>query len=491
MWNNIIPRPRTVQVRSGSYRVRLPLAVGDPAPGDGWLERTSDAMARILGHSEPLVPTSAEGRIDLALEQSREIRGTYRLKVAPNGIRVLYRDAEGLAQAMGMLCQGLLLSEEGVLPAVVVEDHPVAPWRGFMLDTARHFFPIDSLDRIADLMWLLRLNRFHLHLTDDQGWRFPVPGYPRLTEIGSVRSAGTHDGQQIGGFYDGNALRRFDARCRHLGITVVPETDLPGHASAALSAYPTLSCSGTPTAVETRWGIFPAVLCAGADRVRAFLTAVYATLADYFHGPFIHIGGDEVPPEPWQACHQCRALVDPYQVIVRAMADAVVQLGRRPVAWDEAANLDLPEDTIIVNWREPSGAVHALERGYDVVFAPVSRGTYLDYKHRDCALEPGRLGVATVTEGAGFAPGAYGAEIAPVSAEGSGSVIGGQANLWTEGVRYHREVEYMTIVRLAALAQGFWSNVPAQESPRFWSNLESLRRRLYVRGFNTYPGRFS
>ncbi|MEX2442695.1 MAG: family 20 glycosylhydrolase [Alkalispirochaeta sp.] len=500
MWNQIVPQPRTIRPASGRFTVTASLRVVLPDSEDSrWVRRINDAASRLLSLPFPLLTVVGSETTD-ALESTLLIEDSavpasstpadgYELLVTSSDITIRCASTAGRAHALATLTYGLLLSGDRSLPAVHITDTPVSPWRGFMLDVARHFFPIESLHHILDFLWLLRLNRFHLHLTDDQGWRLPVPGYPRLTEIGGTRPAGTSDDQWTGGSYEATELREIDRHAEALGIVVVPEVDLPGHASAALAAYPELSCSGAQHRVETRWGIFPAVVCAHSSEVRNFLTEVYRTLTEIFGGEFIHVGGDEVPTKPWEECPHCSALEDPYQTIVGVMAEEVIAAGRRPIAWDEASALDLPAETIIINWRGPEGAMNALRRGYDLILAPERRATYLDHRHRDSPLEPGRLGVCTVNDSSSFAPEPY-VQTHRTGEPASGTIIGGQANLWTEGVRFHREVEYMAFLRLAAVAQGLWTGAPGSDAERFTDSLQTLRDRLRYAGYAVYPGSF-
>ena len=512
MWNHIIPRPQRVLIRKGQFVVSGPLRVHaspPPAVDEQWIGRVNAAVARLTALPFPLLAAGgsrydADLFIHVGGEEPAEstadptVEASYRLEVTTERIEISAHDEAGVAHAVAVLAQAILLSgatgdgtsatHDGtvILPAVEVVDRPASPWRGFMLDTSRHFFPVESLERLLDVLWLLRLNRFHLHLTDDQGWRFPVPEYPRLTEVGAVRPARTSDDEIYGGSYTADELRTIDRHAALLGIVVVPEADLPGHASAALAAYPELSCSKRPWEVETRSGVFHAVLCASEPAANTFISTVFRTLADLFHGPYIHIGGDEVPTESWNACPHCGNGEDPYQSIVRAQAEAVVAVGRRPVAWDEASGLDLPRETIIINWRTPDGALTALKRGYDLVLAPEGKAVYLDHKHRDTDLEAGRLSVCTVADTARFAPLTYLTE----GHDTPGRIIGGQANVWTEAIPYHSTLEYMTIVRLTAAAQGIWSGRPAAADAGFFADLDRFRRCLYERGYNVYPGSF-
>lgn len=497
IWNRLVPRPRNVEPRPGTVRIGQRLAL-ELAPGTllppGLVARVNAALARLLGPGAPTLEPSPGAGAEAAgpplrLERRPELGEGYELNIGAEAVDLVY--AADPAEGLATLAQALMLADGAPLPAARVSDQAASRWRGFMLDVARHFHPAESLDRVADYLWLLRLNRFHLHLTDDQGWRFPVEGYPRLTEVGAWRPLGTSDGGVIGGFYQADELGRFDRDCALLGITVVPELDLPGHSCAALAAYPSLACTPWTGGVETRWGVFPAVVCADSADVVAFVDRVFATLADMFAGPFLHLGGDEVPPEPWRACPRCSAMRSPYQTVVRRLAETALSLGRRPLVWDEAAGLDLPGETIVVNWRGPEHAAAALGRGHDLVVSPEGRAAYLDHKHLDSPLEPGRLGVCTVADSAAFAPAPYVEAHAPGASGVRGRILGGQGNLWSEAIRNHRDIEYMAFIRLAALAEGFWSGRPAAEADDFPSRLESLRQSLRRSGMAVFPGPLS
>jgi hexosaminidase len=551
VWHHITPHVREIVEGQGEYVSPLPLAVaGLDLVSDAALERLNAAARRILGCANDPFRRSAENAPPLAgpargPASSADSGGTsgtaprkppqsespahglpggpasgetagYRFEITNGGITVHASTPHGAVQALASITQGILLSGERgngdsrsgcafvALPAATISDAPRSPWRGFMIDVARHFFPISALQELLDIVWLYRLNRFHLHLTDDQGWRFPVAEYPELTQAGAYRDDGTNEKTTYGGSYSPGELRQLDIDAASLGVTVVPEIDLPGHASAALTAYPSVGCTGEAPGVQQQWGIFHNVICASSPNSRSFFEAVYSAIVDTFTGPFIHIGGDEVPEAAWQRCSSCREIDDPYQKIVREMAELVLSRGKRPVAWDEAANLDLPKETIIINWRRPDDASAALARGYDIVLAPEGRAAYLDHKHRDSPHEPGRLGICTVSDSAGFAPESY--VKTNVSGDGSpsrgtedgssnttagyGLVLGGQGNLWTEEIPYLRNVEYMALLRLAVIADGLWGGSPLTERPSWKDDVEALRNVLLRRGYNVYPGTF-
>ncbi|TVQ24890.1 MAG: hypothetical protein EA383_09825 [Spirochaetaceae bacterium] len=523
IWTSLVPRPRSVEPTDGGFVVPETMNV---YCGDDHCRAIAEtvfvAAARITGHlarTRPgqwaltADPRSAHLSVSITPDRASE---RYTLTVTPERIEIHAGGTPGVAAGFATLVQALLLqSSEGVsgglqaaqhepqqehrLPAVHIEDAPHHGWRGFMFDTARHFFPIGTLHRLLDLVWLFRLNRFHLHLTDDQGWRVPISDYPDLTDVGAWRHDGTSEHGRYGGHYTRDELRALDMTAVMLGITLVPEIDLPGHASAALTAYPDLGCTGSPPGVETRWGIFDAVISPVGATTKAFVESVFADVSSLFSGPFIHIGGDEVLTTTWQQSDECREYIaghglsgvdDLYQVIVRGMAETVLSLGKRPVAWDEASQLDLPRETIIVNWRGPEFAKAALESGYDIVLAPQSKRAYLDHKHLDDEAESGRLGVCSVRDSSSFEPDHYLADTLD-AARGS-RILGGQANLWTEGVQSLRQAEYMGIVRLAAISEGLWTGAPGTDDwDDFSSRLSRLRQALYLAGYNVYPGLFS
>lgn len=528
VWHHITPHIREVVEGTGDFVSSLPLTVsGIDLVSDTALARLNAAARRILRSDtdvfsrpaprvtpSPATQDGGRGAVGDAFQYPEDTAG-YRFVVAIDGITVTAPTSNGAVQALASITQGILLSGQNgpakserrpkavsiVLPAATIADAPRSQWRGFMVDVARHFFPVSALQELLDLVWLYRLNRFHIHLTDDQGWRFPVAGYPELTRKGAYRDDSTNKDTTYGGSYSQEELRRFDGDAAFLGVTVVPEIDLPGHASSALTAYPELGCTGEVPGVQQRWGIFQNVICAASPKTPTFLESVYSAIAATFSGPFIHIGGDEVPEEAWLRCSRCRDLDDPYQTVVRKMTEVVLSKGKRPVAWDEAANLDLPKETIIINWRRAGDAAAALARGYDIVLAPERSAAYLDHKHRDTPHEPGRLGVCTVTDSASFSPESY--VETNVAAEGlppreadrgdsgarrHGHITGGQGNLWTEEIPYLRNIEYMALLRLAAIADGLWGGSPMATRPSWRADIETLRHNLLRSGYNVYPG---
>lgn len=532
IWNQIIPSVQQLTLRNSSSGLTLPQTLGlwsDVPDFRSTLEAGIRRANRINPRSQVqwVLASSASDALIRVIENPNLKKDWYELEVTNRLVELRASSITGVSTGLATLVQGVLFSvgsNQGTgnsgetesmvedrtvatLDQVTILDYPAYSWRGFMLDVARHFFPLESLERVLDMLWLLRLNRFHLHLTDDQGWRFPVDAYPRLTEVGAWRSDQTSDLGTYGGAYEREELRNLDRSAQDLGITLVPEIDLPGHACSVLAAYPELGVlledsgkqkSDTTPKVETRWGIFPGVISPISKESFAFVQAVLSEVAQTFHGEWIHIGGDEVLTDSWQPLHkEFGSDEELYQHIIGHMADLVVGFGKTPLVWDEASRLDLPPQTIIANWREPEFAKAALERGYRIVLCPQGRRTYLDHKHTDSGLEAGRLSICTVKDSSQFDPLRYVNEsldqASPSQLDTSfneSKVLGGQGNLWTEAVSSHRQIEYMAYVRLAALSQGLWTGAPAADTwdQDFASRIDAWRSLFFSFGYSVYPG---
>ncbi|WP_210481223.1 beta-N-acetylhexosaminidase [Naasia sp. SYSU D00948] len=360
------------------------------------------------------------------------------------------------------------------LPRVLIEDSPAHPWRGFLVDVARHFFPVEFLLATIDQLAAHKLNVLHLHLTDDQGWRLPVPGYPLLTELGGWRSATVvgfdhpgadvrEDGLPHGGAYTREELELVVAYAAQRHVTVLPEVDLPGHVEAAIAAYPELG-NGARAQVRTRWGVSTRILNLEESTLR-FVREVLAEVMDIFPGPFVHSGGDEVPKKEWiespAVQRKRRELGLPDEEALQGwftarIDDIVRERGRRLVAWDEVVDGGAPQDILVMAWRTRQHGIDAALAGYDVVMTP-SEWVYLDHRQSRNPDEPvtfpdSPLPLARVFAFEPVPPGARERLAAP----GAGRVLGAQANLWTEYVPGVRQAEYMTYPRLCAFAEAVW-----------------------------------
>jgi hexosaminidase len=387
------------------------------------------------------------------------------------------------------------------VPAVSIEDRPRFGWRGGMLDCARHFFPKDFVKRWIDILAGHKLNVFHWHLTDDQGWRIEIKKYPRLTEVGAWRVDredqhwNARDPQKpgeaatYGGFYTQEDIREIVAYAASRFITVVPEIEMPGHAKAALAAYPELSCTGGPFTVQPG-GYWPItdVFCPGNDGAFEFLENVLAEVVGLFPGPFVHIGGDEVDKTEWKRCPKCRArmktegLKDESELqsyFVRRMEKVLTAKGKRLIGWDEILEGGLAPQATVMSWRGTEGGIAAARAGHDVVMSPTSH-CYIDYYQGRPDVEPPGIG--------GYLPlsKVYSFEPVPdvLTEAEAGHILGGQVNLWTEYVSNGRHAEYMALPRLAALAEAVWSPKERRDWANFAARIGALLPRYEKAGLN-------
>ncbi|PZR55142.1 N-acetyl-beta-hexosaminidase [Xylanimonas oleitrophica] len=371
-----------------------------------------------------------------------------------------------------------------VLPVGTVQDAPRFPWRGVLLDVARHFLPKADVLRFVDLAAAHHLNVLQLHLTDDQGWRVEIERYPRLTEVGGWRRestvgtwrTGTPDGQPHGGWYTKSDLREIVAYARERGVTVVPEIDVPGHVEAAVAAYPELGTRKVPHEVRTTWGVSTDVLDPSPEAL-AFFRDVLDEVCEVFDAPWVALGGDEVPTTLWRASPQVVARAARLGLVDDAGEPDVARLhgwflarlaahlrahGRRAVVWDEAFGPDLPADAVVTCWRGWAVGARALAAGHDVVMAP-EQSVYLDHRQSDHPGEPVPVGfVRTLEDVHGFEPFPAGMDVP----DGPGRLLGVQAQVWTEHLDSARRVDYATFPRLAAFAEAAWtSTLPGRRGP--------------------------
>jgi hexosaminidase len=396
----------------------------------------------------------------LSLIEDASVGGpeAYRLRVDHAGVTLSGSAASGLFYAGRSLL--LLAAGQESLAFQEIEDAPRFRWRAAHLDVARHFFDVAFVERYVELLALHKLNVFHWHLTDDQGWRLPVPGYPRLAEVAAYRGA---PGLRHGGFYSREDVQRVVQFAAERGVTVVPEIEMPGHARAALAAYPKLSCRGGPFDVPEDWGVFEDVFCAGNDATFDFLEGVLDEVLELFPSEIIHVGGDECPKDRWRTCPRCQArmkaegLADEDALQSWFMARIgryLASRGRRLAGWDEILDGGAPAGATVMSWRGVDGGVRAAELGHDVVMTPTSY-CYLDYKQSDDEAEPGAwFGPALTLESLY----AYEPLPAGLSAEQAARIVGVQANVWTERMMTPSQVEYMVFPRLCAFAEVAWSS---------------------------------
>jgi N-acetyl-beta-hexosaminidase len=443
----------------------------------------------------------------------------YRLMISRSGISLEAGSREGLVRGASTLRQ-LAISGGSHLPLCEIDDGPRFSWRGFMLDTARNWFPVEFVERLIDAASLHKLNIFHWHFCDDQAWSIDLPGLPELAREGSFRlDRRYNEPVKRGGAYSAEDVRRIVGFAAERGIVVVPELEAPGHATALLASHPELSCvaaalraspaggAGGQSAArfepEDSYGVFADVLCAGNDAAFALLERIVDGLVELFPGPYIHVGGDEVPKARWKECPACAArmrelglspgeeeALQPW--FMGKMAAMLAKRGKRMIGWDEvldpASDDDsarklggLPPDAVVMSWRGYEGGIVGARLGHDVVMCPYQAGCYLDYKQFDSPEEPGRPTVSTARDSYAFEPAPPG--LAP---ELSARFIGGQANLWSEFMYSARQVEYMAFPRLCAISEALWSPDGSRDFEDFSRRLPSQLQRLDALGIRNY-----
>ncbi len=403
----------------------------------------------------------------------------YELDIEAQQVKIRARSARGLFYATRTLLSAA--GADGILDCCSISDAPRYRWRGAHLDVSRHFFETSFIKRFIDLLALHKINVFHWHLTDDQGWRVEIDAFPQLQAVAAFRTA---EGTRYGGYYTKEAIREIVAYAKERFIEVVPEIELPGHAVSTLAAYPELSCGGGSFEVETKWGIFKDVYCAGKEDVFDFLETVLDEVIELFPSNFLHIGGDECPKDRWKNCSDCQERMktegltseeELQSYFVSRMSRFLSKRGKRLVGWDEILEGGLADGATVMSWRGIEGGIRAAEMGHDVVMSPTSH-CYLDYKQAEGDDEPG----------AWFAPAldletTYSYEPTPVSLSPSGAehILGVQGNIWTERMPTEAQVEYMAFPRLCALSEVGWASKArdfAEFQTRLFKHLQLLDR---------------
>jgi hexosaminidase len=436
----------------------------------------------------------------------------YRLHISRRAIRITGGSPQGVFYGIQSLRQMLPPGIESpeltgthlplTLPRLMIEDYPAFSYRGMHLDVARHFFPVSFIKKYIDLMALHKMNNFHWHLTEDQGWRIEIKQYPLLTEVGAWRSETLighggrppfeFDGKPYGGYYTQEEIREVLAYAAERFVNVIPEIEMPGHATAALASYPHLGCTGGPYEVITRWGVFPDVFCAGNDAVFEFLENVLTEVADLFPSHFIHIGGDECPKTRWKECPQCQArieeqgLADEYELqsyFIRRIENFLLGLGRNIIGWDEILEGGLAPNATVMSWRGTEGGIEAARLGQNAIMTPGSH-CYFDHYQADPETQPLAIGGFTTLEKVY----SYNPVPEELSREEARHILGAQGNVWTEYMKTPSHVEYMAYPRAIALAEVVWSPAGTRDYRDFLERLRWHRQRLDALNVNYYPG---
>ncbi|NDV78119.1 glycoside hydrolase family 20 protein [Dysgonomonas sp. 511] len=467
----------------------------------GYIEQ---AVGYKLSHTS-VQENSLKKTILLKINKDIQHREGYRLEIDSAGITIEGADEAGLFYGVQTLRKSIPVASKEtavIFPAATIDDYPRFGYRGMHLDVSRHFWTVDFIKRYIDILALHNINKFHMHLTEDQGWRVEIKSYPKLTEVGSKRKetikgfiTGEYDNTPHGGYYTQEELKDIVQYAAQRYIEVIPEVDLPGHMLAALASYPELGCTGGPYEVATKWGIFPDVLCGGNEKTYEFLEKVFTEIFEIFPSQYIHIGGDECPKIRWKECRKCQAKIKALGLtddkdyskesklqsyMTHRLEKFISSHGRKLVGWDEIIEGGLAPNATVMSWRGEKGGRIAAQMGRDVIMTPNSH-LYFDYYQTENTMTepPAFPETNTMEEVYNFDPIPSGLTEAEAK-----HIIGVQANLWVEQIKEESHVEYMTLPRLAALAEIQWQNGGDKDYPGFLKRLERLIALYDMYGYN-------
>ena len=475
---DVLPRPAVLESRDGEFVVTAQTSIAADR-GNEDIARVADMLSRYIarasGRSIGTASGSGAHTISLAITPGKNPEA-YELTVGPDRISVVGSGPAGLFYGFQTL--RLLMPVAGeyealmyqrprpfAIPAVHIVDEPRYAWRGAMLDVARHFFSVDDVKRYVDLLALHKINRLHLHLADDQGWRIEIKSRPALTAVGAATEVGgTH-----GGYYTQQQFEELVAYAAARFVTIVPEIDMPGHTNAALSSYPELSCRGIATVPYAGTDVGFSALCVDSEATYAFIDDVVREIAGLTTGAYFHAGGDEV-----------RTLTrEQYGRFVSRVQTIVASHGKQMIGWDEIAGVDLLPTTIVQHWR-PKTDLERLTRAKRLILSPGDR-TYLDMKYGDDTM----LGL----KWAGLVPLRQAYEWNPetiVPGISAGSILGVEAPLWSETTANIRDLEFMAFPRMAAIAEVAWSPAQGDDWGTFRTRLGAQAPRWTALGVNWY-----
>lgn len=504
---NIVPKPSTIEPGSGTFEFNQGTKIFS---GDKDTQISAQILNELLeqryGFKLNLTSERPEGNyiefmppgvLAHATVPSRD--EIYAMHIEPARIRI-----QGFAAARFYGIQTLLQllpiapDSRAKIPTMRVVDQPRFRYRGMHLDVSRHFQPVEFVKKFIEQMAQYKFNYFHWHLTDDQGWRIEIKKYPRLTTVGANRpetmvdrnfSPYIGDGKPHGGFYTQEQIKEVVAYAKERHITVIPEIELPGHASAALAAYPQFGCkTDYEYKVQTTWGIFKEVFCPTEETFKFLEDVLDETIALFPDSPYIHIGGDEVLKDHWkesefvQELKRRENLKDEYEVqsyFIRRIERHLSKRGKKMIGWDEILEGGLAPNATVMSWRGMRGGIEAAKSKHDVIMTPTTH-VYFDYGQGDPAYEPLNIGsYVPLSKVYSFEP--VPPELTPDEAK---YVIGGQANIWTEYMKTPQHIEYMAFPRMLALSEVLWSKKEDRDFADFQRRLNSILLRLDKQGVN-------
>ena len=512
----IIPQPASVQRGEGTFAFSAATGIRYHRLLANEAKLFASELEKLTG-TRPLLHQKTRRRqlpreIFIDLNPALDLPASgYQLEISPQSVRILGKDAAGAFYGTRTLLQilppGKVAGGSAGLPVVKITDFPRFVWRGMMLDCGRHFYPVADIERFIDALAFHKLNVFHWHLTEDQGWRIEIKKYPKLTEIGAFRGSSppygnrySDDGVGYGGFYTQVEIKEIVAYAAARHVNIVPEIEMPGHAAAAIAAYPQFGNSDIARykpKVQTRWGVHPYTF-APTEEVFAFLDDVLTEVCELFPSKYIHIGGDEAPKNQWKNSSRVRALMksedlksahEVQSYFVKRVERILSSKGRKLIGWDEIREGGLSPEATVMSWRGEAGGIASAKEGHDVVMASNSH-LYFDHYQLPAAEELAKGkdheaigGLLTIEKVYSYnpVPGA-------LSNEESKHILGVQAQLWSEYFKDFKKVEYFAFPRIAALAEIAWSPLAAKDFTGFRKRLDGVCNHYETAGF---PGKRS
>lgn len=495
---SIIPHPQSLVPGEGRFTLAETTVLLTDEPNRRNAELLQSFLMTNTGFLLPINPPALPGRTCICLQKATSVLGVegYSLSITPDRVQIYAETEAGVFYGLQTFFQLIPSCQEESghisaripceIPCVQILDQPKFPWRGFMLDEGRHFHGMNTVTRLLDVMGFLKMNIFHWHLTEDQGWRIEIKKYPRLTEIGAFRPGtarslmetlrNQHDGIPHGGFYTQEEICQIVAYAKKRHIHIVPEIEMPGHSLAALAAYPKLGCTGGPYRVATHFGIFKDVICPGKEETYSFLQDVLTEVLNLFPSQYLHIGGDETPTSRWKKCPDCQARMvkegltkerELQAYLTNRIADFLEEHNRILVGWNQILNPYLHPKAILQYWLgSQKEIIEALTQGWKVIFSPFF-DYYLDHSY---LLTP----LSRVYHFQPFSK-------APDTGDAQ-NILGVEAPLWTEFVPSWERLEYQVFPRLLAVAETGWTNPDHKDFRDFISRLEAILPHLRKMG---------
>lgn len=497
---NIIPLPNQItNIEGEDFALKSSTQILYPE-NNPELERVANFLSDYIKEStnisiRPAFGTSGENAIILKSDLNGDNSEAYSLTVTGKNIVINGTTPAGTFYGVQTLRKSMPAVANGAdikFPQVEIKDQPRFGYRGMHLDVGRHFFTMDSIKQFIDLLAFHNMNRFHWHLTEDQGWRLEISKYPKLTEVGAYRDetivggneSGVYDGKRYGGYYTKEEAKEIVKYAQERFITVIPEIDLPGHMLAALASYPELGCKGKDYKVATKWGVFEDVLCMGNDSSMVFLKNIFDEVIEIFPSEYIHIGGDECPKTEWEKCPKCQAKIKALGLkddkehtaeqklqswCMQEIEKYLGEKGRKIIGWDEILEGGVGPNATVMSWRGMDGGLAAVKQKRDAIMTPNSHVYFDYYQSQDIENEPFGIG--------GFLPveRVYSLEPMPqgLTAEEKSKILGVQGNVWTEYIHSFSHVEYMILPRMTALSEVQWTQ---PEKKNYYSFLNRLPR---------------